>query len=332
MKYTQLKSKTQKGFTLVELSMVLVVIGLLMGVGVGMMGMLIKRTKYAETKETVNAAIESIISFGAANNRLPCAINDNNGICGSKGDEFTPAVRNPTDTWSKPLYYIYDNKLTDPSIGGICGRKTTDLTIRKCPNAACTSPTTISNVAFVILSGGENYNNQTSGTRGVTAATNINLYDIDVGNIDNYAGDMNRPESYDDIVKWITLDELRIKAGCVGPQLKILNNELPSGKVLSSYAATIYADGGVPYATGGKYRWCRQGSSSTGLTFSPGTLNTDCMNLAEGSWGRSDNLTISGTPSGAGSFNFTFFVRDNNARRGTNDNIAQKTFVITINP
>lgn len=331
--------RKDRGFTLIELAMVLVVIGLLIGLGASMLGPLTKRAKYIETKDIVNAAVESVISFSAANNRLPCEANDNSGnVCGppgNRGDEFTPTVRSPNDAWTKPLYYIYDNNLTDPSIGGVCGRKTTNVTVRICPNAACAAPTSIiNNVAFIILSGSENYNNQTAGTQGITSATNINVYDADVV-VDNYDGDMNRPEPYDDIVKWITLDELRIKTGCVGPQLKILNNELPHGRTGTLYSAVVFADGGVPYIAGGRYSWCRQDPSPiAGLTFNPPTLSADCLTLAEASWQRANNLTISGTPTvvGGGSFIITFFVRDNNDSSGNNDNIAQKTFVLTISP
>jgi prepilin-type N-terminal cleavage/methylation domain-containing protein len=308
------------GFSLVELAIVLVIVGVLIGMGAGLIGPLTKRAKYNETKDIINAAIESVISYGAANNKLPDT------------GTFSSAIRNPNDAWQKSLYYILDNNLTNTLVGGICGRKSTKLAIDICPDTGCGSPsTTISNVAFIILSGDGNYNNQTAGTQAVTSSTTINVYELDV-NVDNYAGDMNRAEPYDDIVQWVTIDELRIKAGCTGAQLRIVNNELPYGFKGSTYNATIYGDGGVPFSSGGDYRWCRQESASTGLTFTPSTLSSDCLNLSESSWGQADELTISGTPISAGSFNFTFFVRDYNDSSGNNDNIAQKTIVLTINP
>jgi prepilin-type N-terminal cleavage/methylation domain-containing protein len=311
----------KKGFTLIELAIVLVIIGLLIGLGVGLMGPLTKRAKVVETKETINAAIESVISYGAANDKLPDATT------------FSTIVRNPKDAWKKPLYYIYDDNLTDSSVGGICGRKTTNITLKICSNTTCTSSSTINDVAFIVLSSDGNYNNQTAGTQAVTGAITINVYETGVDSIDNYTGDgINRPEAYDDIVKWVTINELRIKAGCTGAQLRIVNNELPYGYQGSAYEATIYAEGGVPFTSGGEYRWCRQESSSTGLTFTPSTLSSNCLSLSESLWGQADNLTISGTPTDSGSFSLTFFVRDDNDSSGTDDNIAQKTFVLTINP
>lgn len=307
-----------KGFTLVELAIVLVIVGLLVGMGAGLMGPLTKRAKVYETKEIVNAAAESLISYGATNNELPDT------------STFPSEVGRANDAWGNALNYIMEDNLKDSSLGGICERKSTRLTVNVCSDTGCSAPDVRPDIAFIILSSGENMNNQTEGTLAVTATRTINVYDYGL-NIDNYATDMNRTEPYDDIVKWISLQELRTKAGCVGPQIKILNNDLPIGKNGSPYSADIYADGGVPF-TGGNYMWCREEDTSSGLTFTPAILSTDCSNLAELSWGpAAGTLNISGQPSMSGTVKFTFFVRDD-SDSGANDNIAKKTIVLTINP
>ncbi|MCR4319521.1 MAG: type II secretion system GspH family protein, partial [Candidatus Brocadiaceae bacterium] len=303
------------GFSLIELSIVLVIMGILISFGTGMIAPLTKRVKYTETREVVNAAVESIISFASANNRIPTT------------SEFQSIVRTPRDAWAKDLYYIPDVNLDDLNAGGVCGRKTTGITVRICTNALCTSYNDISNVAFVIVSGSENYNIQTNNVSG-----RVTVYQTGTINIDNYTTDMNRPETYDDLIKWITLNELRAKAGCQGSQLKIINNELPYGFQNSQYIATVFADGGVPFGSGGKYKWCRQESASTGLTFNPSTLSANALGLSENLWGQADSLTISGTPTAFGNFTLTVFVRDDNDTSGANDNITQKTLVLTINP
>ena len=63
--------KHQKGFTLIEIAIVLVIVGLLIGMGASLMGPLTRRVKNNETKEIVNAAVESLLSYGASNNELP---------------------------------------------------------------------------------------------------------------------------------------------------------------------------------------------------------------------------------------------------------------------
>ena len=158
-------------------------------------------------------------------------------------------------------------------------------------------------------------------------------------NVDSYSGtyggiiDPNRIEEFDDIVKWVTLDELRAKMGCL-MQIRIVNNELPYGFEGGSYIATVYAEGGVSFPSGGKYKWCREGNLPSGLIANPSPSSTDCLNLQEDQWGQADNLVISGTPAKgtAGTYHLTFFVRDNNDPTGPNDNIAKRTLVLTINP
>ncbi len=304
----------KKGFTLIELAISLVVIGMLLVIGAKMIKVLTVRAKYQETKDKLNAAVESVISFAGQNNRLPTQT------------EFLSVVRTPTDAWNKQFIYTPASELTDTLHGGICGRKTVNLTVRKCSNAACTSYIDINNVAFIVVSGGSNYNVQTGN------GTIVRVYEFSTSGIDDYTGDFNRPEDYDDVVKWVTLGELKTKAGCSGYPLKIVNNELPFGFVNSSYSAAVFAEGGVPYQSGGKYRWCIEGSLPPGLSASPNTISSNCSSLSESSWGQSDTITISGTPTSAGSYSFKVFVRDNNDPTGNNDNIYQKTFVITINP
>ncbi len=321
-----------KGFTLIEIAIVLVILGLLIGLGAGLIGPLTKRAKLLETRETIAAAVESLISYGASNNKLPTTGN------------FTSTVKNPNDAWTKSLYYITDTNLTDNTIGGICGRKTTNLTLKICPDTGCSSPTsTISNVAIIVLSGGGNYNNQTAGTQAVSSSTTISAYEVDVS-VDGYTSDMDRTEAYDDIYKWVTLDELRIKTGCSGPPLRIVNNELPYGYEDSTYSATVYADGGVAFDDGDDsdskkdYEWCWEddptNGSPTDMTFTcDGSLaSSSACSLTSGTWDQCTSVSLGGTPSTNGSFSITFFARDENDSSSTNDNIAEKTFVLTLNP
>jgi prepilin-type N-terminal cleavage/methylation domain-containing protein len=356
-----------RGMTLVEIAIVLVIIGIVIGLGTALVGPLTKRMKINDTKEVVNAAVDAIISYAATNSRLPCAGNDNTGFCSSVGDEFTPAVRNPNDAWGKPLYYAYDNRLT--TAGSVCGRRTTNYTI--CRDAACTAATNIQNVAFIVASGAENFNLQTGQagpTGGCTTLFCVKVYDVDTAGIDdcttalncpNYPPALliNRPEAYDDIVKWVNLDELRTKIGCQGAPLQILNNELPSTSLGSSYTANVFATGGVPNLVGtqNQYRWCVEIRNRTvaqgppnGVSFNPSFIRYPdstqyCSDQAEGAWPAwANNLAITKTTGSTetGSFSITVFARDNSntgidtaCNTTTNrDNCAQKSFVITISP
>lgn len=336
-----------RGMTFVEIAIVLVIIGIIIASGAALIGPLTRRTKIIDTKEILNGDVESVIGFAASNRRLP--------IINATTNEFSNTVKNPNDAWTKPLYYIVEANLTTIPAGtsdAICGRRTTTYTI--CRDAACTATTNIQNVAFIIVSGAENYNLQTgiiTGGACPTGQTCVRVYDIDTANIDDCTTAANcpnypatlliaRPEACDDIVKWVTLDELRIKVGCQGAQLRIVNNELPAGSVSGTYGATIFGDGGIPYATGGNYRWCLQTATGVlatdlpGFAVTPNVVNTNCQGLAEGSWGQANTIQFSKAAGAgtAGSYKFSVFVRDNNDAAGANDNIIQKTFVLTINP
>ncbi len=341
MKIIRLDSR---GFTLVEMAIVLVVIGLLVGMGAGLIGPLTNRAKTSETRDHLSAISSSLQGFAASNNRLPTLL------------ELPTIMKTPNDSWGGALQYITTNVLTTtpPSI---CNYRTTTLTLRICNDAACTTSTTINNIAYLVLSRGTNGNNQTAVTPAplTNVPTTINTYLPGMA-VDNYAGDINQPaDEYDDILVWSTLDELRSKIGCQGAQLKIVNNELPPATVSSQYpnatagaVVNFIVDGGATLAN--TMRWCIESTTAaplpTGLSFTTTTpalpvrvtpANT-CTSLAEASWGvvgsAPNLLAISGTPAAGsqGTYSFTVYVRDNNDTTGSNDNIASKTFVLTVNP
>lgn len=359
--------REKKGFTLVELAIVLVIIGLILGIGAGMVGPLMKRAKTIETNDIVNAAVESVISYSTSSKRLPVWRDINDAV--TAPNEFHYLLRNRNDAWGNPLFYTYDGALFN---NDICGKKTTALSIVQCADSACTPATQviINNVAFIVYSRGENINYQTILPGGsadvpvpVPPPSIAYVYPTDVTmNADRVSGNISIPNTqplltindpvdngcvagetrcmYDDIVKWVTLDELRTKIGCQGAQLKIVNNELPYSTANNPYPnVAIIADGGIPFAAGGNYKWCIKGTMPTGMINpTPGCpATTSCTALVgEGAaqWMQANNLTISGTPTTAGSYRITVLVRDNNDGNVAQDidNCTEKTFVLTINP
>ncbi len=319
-----------KGFTLIEMAIVLIIVGLLVGFGASMVRPLYERSKRIETREIVKASVESVLGYAAShNNRLPDAT------------LFPGIIKKQNDSWRKPIDYIYDTQLDVNNLNSdICGRKTTNITVRRCENSACSIFSDVADIAYMIASGGANYNNQTTGGLAVTTPVTINVYNPGL-NVDNYNGDFTRVEEYDDIVEWVTLNELRSKTGCQGPQLKIINNEMPYGKVGSLYDIRIYTEGGAPFPASGNFKWCVKGTLPPGMTTTPATpacpSTPDCASLgteAASQWSQANNLRLSGTPTTGGTYFFTVFTRDNNDNNtGTvNDNCARKSFVITINP
>lgn len=336
------------GFTVVEMAIVMIIVGILVALGVSMMGPLARTAKVNETQATIDADIESLFGFAATYKRLPTNAN------------FAASVKKTNDAWANALYYLVDGNLA-PSVpysspDYICTRRSTGLTVRNCitDNCATTAGTDyvdIPNIAFALISGGDNFNVQTASAAGrVTVYVRNGATARDTctaaGNCPNYSGTMiNQAERYDDIVKWVTLDELRIKSGCQGGQLKMLNNELPSGTT-TAYSADIFAAEGVPFALSpATYRWCVNTLPTTGLSASTGLTAADCM--ATTSWSTAlaaDRLTIakSALALTANSYLITAVVRDNAGGytagwpacndSANKDNCSQRSFVVTISP
>ena len=318
-------NNNHNGFSLVELSIVLVIIGLLVGLGSSMIGPMMNFTKVRETRDMMDANLQAVISWASSNNKLP-------NVAG-----FTTTVaKHAKDTWNRDFIYLYDGNLykAAPTKDTICGRRSTILTLETIDNTTTTS--TVSNVAFAVLSDADNATLKS--TLIVNGPTELDFTSRDATS--GYTSSkitVKGPNGY--LVRWVTLDELRSKIGCQGAPLKILNNELPFGsKSTSGYSATITADGGVPSS----YKWCIEAAAISpaltippiipGLTFqtplywtTPTTPGNNCSETVN-TWVSGSTLTISGNPTTPGSYSFTVYVGDSDS------NTAQKSFVITVNP
>ena len=286
-----------KGIALIHIMMVLLFIGTIIGAAALLTGPLAKRSKTVDTRNLVGSAVQSITGYAATNQRLPLTT------------EYAGLMPQANDAWGNPLYYVTDSNLTTIPSGendAICRRRTTALTLRKCRDAGCVAYADVQNVAFLILSPGANFNNQTAATQAVAAAATINIYEVDLV-VDNYGGDLGgaRMEPYDDAFAWVTLEELKNRIGCYSSargRLKILNNELPAACIGQLYNATLYSDGGVAPSSIWTYS-----ALPAGLT----------MNTTSGA--------ISGTTSAmAGSYPVTF------TRTDSDGNTVQKLLQLSV--
>jgi prepilin-type N-terminal cleavage/methylation domain-containing protein len=129
----------KRGFTLIEMAIVLVIIGLLVSVGAALIGPLTKRAKLTETREIVKNAYESVLGFAISNKRLP--------------NQLTDLGIKSTDAYLNNLIYFKAYADTPP-IYNLCTSMGAYLTI----NDQGTNKT---NVAFVLFSAGENRTNDT---------------------------------------------------------------------------------------------------------------------------------------------------------------------------
>jgi prepilin-type N-terminal cleavage/methylation domain-containing protein len=301
----------RKGFTLIELAVVLVVLGFVMVSGVSYLSLTARQRAVGMTSEKLESADKSLRGFSALNGRLPA------------GDEFASSVSQFSDFSGRSFRYIAAEELTaETPEFPVCRRRSTGLTVYRCKNAGCTDYETVENAAYAVISGG--------------ADAEIETEADENGIIRIHA--QGSGDDYDDSAVWASLAELQAYSDCAPYRLRILNSELPYADGGESYRATVFADGGVPF--GSAYRWCVTENPFTAPSTSPFYLNVegvqvkishDCKSEPESDWTLGDNLTIGGTPSSgdAGTYEAHFWVRDNNNEDGSDDSIANRKLVIS---
>jgi prepilin-type N-terminal cleavage/methylation domain-containing protein len=136
----------QRGFTLAELAVVLVIVALLLGGLIGTYSIQVELGKISDTRKTLETARDALIGFAAANGRLPCPATppppyatSSNGVEAPVGGgactpsippgvgfvpaatlALTPVDKNGylVDSWSSPIRYAVttsgSNEFTTP--------------------------------------------------------------------------------------------------------------------------------------------------------------------------------------------------------------------------
>ncbi|MDK9694318.1 MAG: type II secretion system GspH family protein [Sulfurimonas sp.] len=192
----------KRAFTLIELSIVLTIIGLLIGGSFKVMKMMREKAKTAEAKEQVLGAKEGILGYASQEYFLPL------------NSEFD-ANLSTSKVAGHPIFYVADTNLQNDDI---CAFTTTALDVNNSGNI-------MQDVAFVIAHEGVNFNMQTALNANVVA-----VYRADI-RVDDNTSPVNISEPYDDIVEWVTLKQLQDAIGCSNKQFRFVTDKLPSAKV-----------------------------------------------------------------------------------------------------
>ena len=156
------KPFSRKGFTLIEIAFVLVLIGILVGFGAQMLPMLVKQNKLKEDRAMVKEAKNAIIGYALATGRLPYASNNTNGLpTAGRLNGYLPWSTlgiNRKDAYQTTLFYAVDLHLT---AAGSVTKAVLNPLIATPPPASQNlytdfpAPGSI-RVAFVVISAGEN--------------------------------------------------------------------------------------------------------------------------------------------------------------------------------
>ena len=170
-----------KGVTLIELTIVLVIIGILVGIGAALVGPLTKKIKRVDTREIVKAAKEAVLGFAVTNKRLPTTA------------EFPNYIKN-LDAWGNTLYYYVDTNFTS---GDICASSSTGFQVTD-------EGTVKSEIAFIILSLGDNGTNNT----------------YNIGPPESWTI-LEQSDTYDDIPSYTSISELKYNVlACTALEIK----------------------------------------------------------------------------------------------------------------
>lgn len=159
-----MKIKYNSGFTLVELAIVLVIIGLVLSAFLTPLAAQLAQARNTEARKDLSEIKEALLGFAVINGRLPCPDNNNDGIedaCPNTNVTATTGGNVPWSTlntkqfdpWQRRYQYQINNGFTAVFILSTAG--TGAGVIRVCTTSACAN-TEANNVPFVIFSTGEN--------------------------------------------------------------------------------------------------------------------------------------------------------------------------------
>jgi len=196
--------KIALGFTLIEMALVLIIMGLLMGSLLSPLPKQIEQKRINITQQRLEEIKEALLGFAVLHNRLPCPALDENGLesttCNNEGYlpwKFLGVGR--YDAWGNPFRYRVDIEYTVPLVStdplapippntssGLVVQDTHPTTPIEL--VAPESETTASRVVAIIFSYGKN--------RQANAENS--------GVVDNiYAQDVYVKNTFDDLLIWL---------------------------------------------------------------------------------------------------------------------------------
>ncbi len=291
------KGKKVFGLSLIELAIVLALIGLLMTIGMGIFKALVQSTKFSESRAYVRELKNAVMGYVITREKLPC---DSSETCPSPQRRYNELAR-AIDSYGKAISYIYWGQLRDTS--NICNETSTGLQVVLCGNdPACTTNSTIQDVAFVLVGLGDNRNKQTLGSGRTTTATSVKVYEFGTQADDDLSDGDASSEGYDDIVEYVTLYQVKDKLCQGGGQATCVHGTTPI-TVYNNTGATrcfnsqVVANGGTYTVNPGDTVTVTFYLSFFGCFFSEGSFtynnaaNTDANTNCEVNYDGNSNLS-----------------------------------------
>lgn len=195
----------QAGLTLIELAIVLVVLGLVLGMTLPLISELSKQRHYRSTQRDMEEIKEALAGYAGIHAKLPWADTNGDGV-GDSGQSvgaiaYVEVGLGATDAWRKAYRYDVNDRLTTTtSLAALC----TALSLigpNEFPQVAFSPGGTPSPQAVVIVSGGEN-----------------STLDGENGDGDRSYEALAQSSSYDDLVLAISPNTLYGQLSCGAQQ------------------------------------------------------------------------------------------------------------------
>lgn len=200
----------QAGFNLIEMSIVLVIVGLVMGGLMAPLATQMENSRRNETELILEQLQEGIYGYALINGRLPCPDTNSDGIEDRTGNNCT-VVRGElpwstlalgnTDAWGQNFIYRVTGTFADMVDGTGCGMPTTNLSFSLCSTGdiqvldQVAGNVVAANVPAVIASRGKNW----ASTPSRDERENIDNDTVFVTK--NYSSAVGN--EYDDMVVWV---------------------------------------------------------------------------------------------------------------------------------
>ncbi|EFI35256.1 hypothetical protein Dthio_PD2667 [Desulfonatronospira thiodismutans ASO3-1] len=196
------------GFTLIEMSVVLVVLGLLVGAFAPLIVSQLRQEKVSEAREVVRTARDEVVGFARMNQRLPTR------------SEFSTRIGHTIDPWNNELFYLPAAETTTEDENNESSALCQENSIQGL-SLALPGRHDVEGVAFIIGSKGANQQSNTYFTSDdtnftlITSRTDDGLDDEGVEGkvvIKRHGEEDQTGDKYDDLVEFVTLYYLNNRA------------------------------------------------------------------------------------------------------------------------
>ena len=205
----------QFGFSLLEMAIVLLIVGLLLGGLLAPLSTQVQNSRMKSTNDILAGVNDALIGFAVSYGRLPCPDTDNDGLeqtppcpTGANAEGNVPWATlgvGRKDAWGLPIRYrpstdYTSSPIPDPTAmtGGL---SVIDLTGTALTAVAPDGP------AAIIFSCGANGIPDNENDANGTANTNVLCENPGTPNL-VYVSDIQEPETYDDILIWLSKNKL----------------------------------------------------------------------------------------------------------------------------